>query len=262
MGSLAVAHTNLIDDATLTASDSSLLLPVTRLQDPHVKRRWRSTTLTPWVLTTLIGPFNLVVLKGLTVSEDCTLRVRISSADSTGATGDSFDETFEHGDPEFDVDYGALVVLLPSSLTGYLRIDFDENDSGRTYVQAGRLGAYVRHQFSFNFTPGASLGWNDPSIAVTTVGGQTITRRKDKFRTFNASLDWVTESDRNGFVETMDRVNGRTEEVVFIIDPDSDNLARDTILGLAVETSPVGFTNIYDSSGPLFTKTWQIKERL
>jgi hypothetical protein len=271
MANAAVLHANLADDGTLSVSDEEALMRVAMLQDPHVLRRWRSRTLTPYFVLDLgaTASIDTIMLRGMTVTDDCTLRVRISSADATGAAGDVYDSAtdyptgIEDGDDVFDVDYGALLILLPAVLsTGrYVRIDFNEAGSGATYVEAGRLGVGVRTAFDINFAPGATVGWIDRSIRAKTRGGQTLVWHDDKHRAVSLNMEWVTSSQRYGLVETMDRVNGQSTDILLVLDTESDNLARDSIWGLVSDLTPVAYTNIYGSDGAIFQKSYQIEER-
>ncbi len=53
------------------------------------------------------------------------------------------------------------------------------------------------------------------------------------------SFEWITASQRNGIVEEIDRDNGPTDDIFMVTDTESANLARDSIIGLATDTTPV-----------------------
>lgn len=144
----------------------------------------------------------------------------------------------------FDPNYGAFVYAGASITVRYIRIDVV--DSAGSFIEAGRLVAGVRTLFGNNFVPGSSRGWIDPSRKSRTEGGQTLVQRRPKARSFELSLDFVTATDWAATIETIDRDNGLTDDVLMTLDEDSTNIARDTIWGQIVDLSPVAFTAIPD----------------
>lgn len=251
MASACIAFENLADSATLTTSSAELLLPVQQLTlTPHVARKWRSRGTSEWVLADLGSLTNLDTI-GLFGTNATTYRVRVSSVDDSGLTGDLYDS----GVHAVETDYFSLVTLIPSVVTGrYVRIDLTTTAE---YVEAGRLVISERTQFQYNFVKGWGRQWIDRSLSAKTRGGQTQINPDVKYRDVNVSFDFITESDRNGFVETIDRVNGKQKDILFIQNPSSTRLARDSIWGLISEPSAVVQT--YHNA---FSKQYRIEERL
>lgn len=246
----SVLYRNLVDAATALASSQIVLAPVSNVQNEHVARKWRSITPADSIVVDFGASVSIdtVAAMGLTAT---TMRVRLSTADSSGATGDAFDS----GVDPVDQNYLQSVVLLPSAVSArYLRIDLA---SGGDYVEMGRLVAGVRSAFTYNFGFGWGRTWVDPSIRTKTRGGQTQISPEQSYRTLDLSFEWVSEADRYGFVETIDRDNGLKTDVLFITDENSSNLARDSVWGLLADITPVTqpFFDIY-------AKQYRIEERL
>lgn len=260
MANAAIAGTNLADAGAISPSSEVFTMPASNLLDEHVGRRWRAETNSGYIVLDLLASTSVdtIRLSGLTVSADATVRVRLSSADSSGAAGDVEDSgTLASGSDQLDADYGTFCYLLASPEScRYVRIDIV--DTGADYVEAGRLFVGARTEFTYNFAPGATVGWVDRSKRQEARGGQTLIWNDNAYRQVEVSLEWVTEAQRYGIVETLDRVNGQNTDVLLIVDTDSDNLARDTILGLVSDLTPVAFTNL----ASIFTKQYRIKERL
>lgn len=260
MGNAAIAYLNLADSGSVTASSQASAMPASYLQDPHVSMRWRSRTNDDFFVVDLLSSQSIdtVLVRGMTVSASSTVRIRISTADSSGADGDASDSgSLISGSTYFDADYGAIVFTTATPVTGrYVRIDISDPDG--SYVDAGRVFVGLRTQFSYNFNWGWGIGYTDRSTKIKSRGGQTLVLTDNSFRTINVDLAWVSSSQRYGIIETIDRVNGTHLDVLLITDTDSTNLARDTIFGLISNQSPVTNPALAD----IFGKQYQIEERL
>jgi hypothetical protein len=247
-----IAYQNLFDSAALlTASSSTLLLPVSNLNVPHIARKWRGTGGTTDYFLTDLGSLQLldtIAVFGITGSQ---IRIRVSSVDATGAAGDLFDT----GTITVDQIYLSSIQLLTSVVSGrYVRVDIMTTGA---YVEAGRCFIGVRTQFSYNYVSGWSRLWNDRSVKTKTRGGQTQVWNDNKFRSIDVSFDFLSQADRDGFIETIDSTNGYSTDVLFVLKPQSTNLSRDSIWGLVSAMTPV-----VQPSVSTFTKQFTIEERL
>jgi hypothetical protein len=248
-----ISYTNLADTAPLlTASTNTLLLPASNLSVPHIARKWRGTdTVTDYFVCDLGAATSLdtVAVFGITGKQ---IRVRVSSVDATGVAGDLYDS----GVLSVDQNYLASICLVPAAVSGrYVRVDLT-TDAG-TYVEAGRLFIGSRTRFAYNFVKGWHRVWTDRSTKSKTRGGQTQIFADNTFRSIDVTFDFLSQTDRDGFVEEIDRVNATKTDVLFITDPNSTNLARDSIWGLISAMTPV----VQPYAG-VFTKQYMIEERL
>lgn len=268
MANAAVLWTNLADadDAVITADSEATTMPVSRLQTEHVRKGYRSVG-TPAAIICDLGEsktIDTVALLGMfsaTTGEPMgptsTVRLRISTADATGAAGDALDTgTLTFGSQWFDYRYGAFVYAGDEVSGRYVRIDVD--DPGAGYVDAGRLVIGCRTAFATNFIPNSARGWNDYSSVSRSQGGQKHFDRRPKARTLDINFDAVTATEWAAVVEEIDRDKGITEDMLWIIDPSSTNVARDSIWGTMVDISPSIFTQIVE----LYTKAYRLEERL
>jgi len=260
MGNAAIAWQNLADAGILSASSQVLLMPVSLLQDPHVSRRWRSSVNSASFVCDLKSAQSIdsIGVFGGTESVAATARVRVSSTDSLGLAGDLADSgTLASVSTYFDANYGSIVYLLPSPVSGrYVRIDL--SDPSASYVEAGRLFVGLRTQFTYNFTPAAQRAWVDRSVRSKTRGGQTQIWIDNAYRTLDLPFDFVTSAQRYGIVETIDRVVGQRADVLVIMDTDSTDLPRDSVWGMISNMTPVSMSALID----IFGKQFQIEERL
>jgi hypothetical protein len=245
------AHENLADDAAVTASSQELLLPATNVQNPHVARKWRSLFTADSLIMNFgaLVSIDTVALMGLTAD---TYRVRLSSVDSSGVAGDLYDS----GTLSVNQTYLQAIALVTAPVSAqYLRIDLAT--SSTDYIEMGRVFAGVRTELEINFGYDWASTTTDRAIRAKTRGGQTQVFPDNCYRTLDVTFKFLTETERNGVVETIERSNGQHTDLLFVIDPDSTNLARDSVWGLISTTTPI-VQPIFDR----FSKQYQIEERL
>lgn len=259
MANAAIAYRNLADTGTITASSAEAEMPASRLQNEHVGKRWRSTS-EPANFTLDLGgntALDTIALLGMTVGSATTVRVRVSTSSGGSTAGDLHDATYSAANAQFNPDYGMLVVPLATPVSGrYVRIDI--TDTPASYVEAGRLFVGLREAFTYNFAPGAGIRWEDRSRKTESAGGQTLIFADNKFRVAELNFEWVTETQRWGLVEQIDRLNGQSVDVLLCLDTEADDLPAVTIFGLI--NAPAA--NLYTNLTGIFARAYQVKERL
>jgi len=255
----AIAYINLADSATITASSSAPLMPASRLQYPHVSRKWRGVNGTGEALIVDLGSaqsIDTVALIGLNLTLAGQARVRVSSSDATGVAGNLYDNG-AGVTGLVDPAYGYLVVLLPSPVTGrYVRIDV--LDSSLSYVEAGRLYIGKRFTTTYNFAPGWQDGRVDTSRKTVSRGGQTYIDVNVSYRTVDISFEWLTLAERNSSVAEIDRLNGEHTDILLIRDTASTNMGRDCLWGLVDGNQPI----VQPYAANVFSKSYRLRERL
>lgn len=261
MANACFAYTNRADSATISGSSQAVDAPLLRLKNKHVARHWVGKNGTTEYITVDLGSsiaWDTLALLGTNLGATATTRVRASNSDSSGQAGEIYDSGSAAG--RIDADYGALIILRTSSTASrYVRIDLSQG--GLTRIEAGRLFIGLRTQVSINFSPSWSREWSDPTRKTEGVGGQTFDDVLDTYRVVDVTFGFLTEAERNGFVETMDRDLGVHGDFLFIEDPDSTNLGRDSVWGFRDgQSAPVVEPfNLYPRA---FSKTFHIRERL
>jgi hypothetical protein len=257
MANACIAYTNLADTAvTITAGSQSLLLPVSNIQVPHVARKWRSLP--------SIGSNDFILLDyGTSISMDTfavmgingnAIRYRLSNTDPTAATA----EVYDSGVLTVDQSYMSSIVILPSPLSArYMSITVANKTAANLYVEVGRVFVGLKTQFSYNYVKGWQRTWTDLSNKSKTRGGQTQIFNNAVYRTYDVTFDFLSQSDRDGFVENIDRVNAQKTDVLFIGNPASSNISRDSVWGLMTTLTPV----VQQYVG-IYSKQYIIEERL
>lgn len=252
MANAYIAYENLADDAvTLTASSSELLLPISNILVPHIARKWRGTSgATDSFLIDLgaITAIDTMAVLGITGQQ---IQFRVSAVDITGVAG----EIYDSGVTSVDQNYLSSICIIPASVSGrYIRVDITTTGD---YVEAGRVFVGSRTQFAYNYVKGWQRLWTDRSTKSKTRGGQTQVFADNTFRSIDVTFDFLSQNDRDGFIETIDRVNATKTDILFVTNPDSTNLSRDSIWGLIS-----GMTPVVQQYVGAFSKQYMIEERL
>lgn len=250
MANACIAYTNLVDTAPLiTATSSNLLLPVSNIVNPHIARKWRGTTTGGDSIIIDLGSvqsFDTIAVLGITGN---TIAIKASAVDPTGVAGETSSGSYSVNA------YLSQIHLVSSPVSArYFRIDIV---SATALAEVGRVYIGLRTQFQYNFGKGWSRVWNDRSLRSKTRGGQTQISPDSVYRVYDLTFDFLTQSDRDGFVEDIDRVNAMKTDVLFISNPASTNLSRDSVWGLMASLTPV-----VQPSVSTFTKQYTIEERL
>jgi hypothetical protein len=268
LANAAVAFDNLVDlsDTELGAADWVLQAPPTNLVNPHVGKKWRDNDTSSYVLVTTPGlnSIDTIMLAGISGSiEDIlpTFRVRLSTADATGAAGDVLDSGVISGVPYFDSNYGVLVYLLPAPLNArYTRVDI--TITGSDYVEAGRMFVGLRNTFGINFQTPWTRTPVRSSVNVIGLGGQTFVDPRRGYWQIGAHFDFLSVEEREGFIEDIANaivIDGHLD-MLWIEDTASDNLSRDCVWGyLAGDLSTS--QNIYIDPA-VFSAEFNIRQRL
>ncbi len=245
MATARIGYVNKADSAALAVSSQVLLAPIGRLQDPHIGVRWQSLSGTDWFVVDLgsVQAIDCVRIMGLTAT---TARVRYATSDPT--VGDVADTGVRAVDQKL-----LTVTDIRSVHARYVRVDLTASE----FCAAGRVFVGELHPFGVNFAWGWSRKWVDPSDRKKTEGGQTRVNRREKYRVFSVAFDFLSDAEANGFADDIDRLNGLCDDVLFVADPDSNDLERDSIWGLLTDLSPVAQQFI-----DRWTKTYSIEQRL
>ena len=262
----AIIYANLSDSGTVTASSWIAAAPPSMVQNHHVSRRWKGQAgNAEWLLLDLgaltsidtVAVFGIQGIFGDTQSNLSALaltRVRISTVDATGNAGNAHDSTSVAG--RIRDSYGALVYLLTTPVSGrYVKIDISESTASA--ILAGRLVVGLRNLFTINFSFGWGFGYVDLSRKKKSAGGQTFIARDDRYRVLTASFETLVEADRYAFVHDADRLNGISQDVLFMINTASSQPDRDSVWGLMQDMTPPTQPN-----PSFFQKQYVIEERL
>lgn len=260
MANAALVLDNNADDGSLSGSSQALTMPVSNLLTPHPSERWRSLSNADYFVLDKGAslPGDTVLVGGLTCGVNATIRLRLSTIDATGAAGDVLDTgAIVNGTANFDINYSSFVWRLASPASWrYARVDISDPDG--TYVEAGCIVDGLSESFAYNFAPGGSIQYVDRSRVAGSSSGQSLIWPDNRFRRIDLSFPWVSESQRFGLIERLDRDTGRRSNVLLITDPASTNLPRASIFGLVTDITPVTFGAIFD----LYGKQLRIDERI
>lgn len=259
MANAAIVVTNLALTGTWTASAAETDMPVTKLQNPHVGKKWRLNGTSGWALLDLgiDQSFDTVTMHGIHENIS-SIRLRLSTSAGGPTSGALHDVTYTSADEEFKPSgvAGMNQLIVPrAAVSGrYARFDFVSS----TIIEAGIGCAGLREAFTYNFVPGGGVTWTDRSRREKSAGGQTLIFLDKKFRTCAVNFDWVPKAQRNGLWKTLGSVNGNSIPVLLILDTESEDLPFDSVYGLVTNQIGTAFTGIAD----IYTAPLSVEERL
>jgi hypothetical protein len=264
----AVAFSNLVDllDTEIEANNWVLQAPPTNLVNPHVGKKWRDNATSTFVLASTsasnsIDTIMLAGVAGTVVGANPTFRVRLSTADPSGAAGNAHDSGSIIGTPYFNADYGLFVYLLNAPVSArYTRVDIT---LGLTdYIEAGRMFVGLRNSFGINFQTPWTRTPVRSSVSVVGLGGQTFVDPRRGYWQIGAHFDFLSVAEREGFIEDIANaivIDGHLD-MLWIKDTASANLSRDCIWGyLASDLNTT--QNIYIEPA-VFSAEFNIRQRL
>lgn len=241
-------------------------MPASNLLTPHTTDRWRSLNNSDYfVLNKGASILSDTFMAGrLTCGPNSTARLRLSSADSSGAAGDVLDtgpiaaNVSRYFDAGYEGAYNAFVYRLPSPAAWhYARFELTDPDAA--YVEAGFAVDGLSEVFDYNFAKsGSSIQEVDRSRVTPTSAGLTLTWQDNSFRRLDLNFDWVSERQRNGMIARLERVKGRHSNVLLLTNTDETNLPRAAIFGLVTDQTPVSF----GAAQKIYGKQLRIDERL
>lgn len=256
MSNIMLGCENFIDTATLFTESVVPTLPVANLKDPHIKRVFRADGSTAYLIADLGSQRTLsgTCLIGTNGTSACTVRVRLSTADSAGLEGDAYDSGVVPAG--VDPDYRYLTHVFGGNQTGrYLSLSL--SDPSVSNLEGGRWWAGPLWQPQHNYSYGWSRGYADLSKVTKSRGGQSFVDRNNMYQVFDFVLEYLTKAEAHDDLLALSRLAGLHTDVLAIMNPDSSNLSRDTVFGLMTEVP--GLSQAYFD---VCTTKFKIEERL
>lgn len=257
----AILTDNKADTATVTATSAvSGMGAALLVSNPHV---WDDQYVADANTTTISADFGAetdigdVGLFGLNGTAAMTARLMLSSAGAGAGAGDLLDTGTLTTASKYLSDAYAMFLWREATPYSPRYLDLTLADASLTRVAAGRLAAGVSEQLAYNFFPGGTFDWTDPSPMRDTVGGQTIGRSRRKYREAALNFEWVTNAQRWGLIETLGRSVGRLKSILLMLNPDADDLPQWSAWGNLTDSTPAAFTGLTD----IYGKQIKFKER-
>ncbi|NUB28218.1 hypothetical protein [Azospirillum brasilense] len=250
-----VGWINHADTATLTALHPGPdTLGVERLQIKHVARYHEQAGPELAVRADLHAgkPVDAVVLPLVNAGPAATLRVRAAATAADLAAAPLY--TYA-GPGHVDDAHNYAIHLLPATVTARVW-EVAVTDPDREVSRAGRLVLAPLHRFAFNFKANWGVRWEDLSEERDGAGGQMYSRAGPRRRVLSAEFGEMTRRERDEVALEIERLAGKTGDILMVARPNAPNLAHYTVWGKPVDTGGVN-----ESRLGIFTKTFQIKER-
>lgn len=217
--------------AVWTASSAKTSLPASFLGTEDLAETWQSAEgVDAAVLLADAGaavPVGAVVLLDLAGTDAATLRVRLSTADPTGAAGDAFDSGTVSG---FAPMWRHWPVLLPADVAArYLRIDLAE--AGAPRLELGGIGFGPTWRPEANFERGWGWGQDAADSVTQAWSGREWIAEGAAPRVLRLRLPAVTPEEMAAQVRPAVRQVRGSRPVLALRDPDAAPLGAEAVWG-------------------------------
>lgn len=232
MATIAFGYQDRVEGGTLTASASLASQPVRNLQDPSLSPRiWIGQDNTEWVQCDfgVSRTIAMVGLFGYNGTATATKRIRISNnSDMSSPAIDT--GTVNAG---VDINFRALIHVLSTPAAGrYLRLDVV--DAAISVTQAARFVAMSAFRPTRGFGIQLQRESQDSTRIQVSESGQSWVEQGVVRREWRLQFHALTDAEVDGEFNTIMRL-GRADDVLVVLNPDSTNLGRDSLLGLITQ---------------------------
>lgn len=275
MGNMVLATPALSDAAVITASQASGALAPKNLQIMSPKTPYRiadASSAFVQVDFATAKSINLAALLCHTASSRAFVRVRAANLEADITSDPDYDSgnlpmrSHQSGYDAMwaatvaDENYGALdknhFIHWMGTLRSFRFWRFDIQDPSSAYIDIGRLYLSNAWQPSTNINFGSPEGITDPSRKARTASGDISSVDRPKYRTAEFSLSFTSEDEIYDNAFEIERLRGRTKDVLYIQNPNATNhLQRRTIYGTLESLQPITNSNF-----SIFEKSFRVEE--
>lgn len=230
----AFVVTNLVDTATLSASNAVVGGPPSNLREEHIGKKWRDNAASTFVgadlgSTKSIDTYSLLGLAagGITTG---TFRLRLSTVSLGGV--DVFDSGTLTLANNYDANYGTFGYLDTTPRNArYVQIDLAFPTA--PYIESGRWVIGLRQEVGVGYQAPWQRSANRNSVNTIGVGGQTFIDRRSGFWLVNVQFGFLTDAERTALLETIGIaiVNSGHKDFLFVNDTATTTISRDFVWG-------------------------------
>lgn len=123
-------------------------------------------------------------------------------------------------------------LLTSQQVLRYWKVEVSDTTNASSYVQIGRLFVGATWQPNVNYTFGAGLGYQDPTLVDVSLSGAEFFDLRSRYRLFDFQFDYLTDTDAYGYVLDLQRLSGVSGEVLVVPDyEDEPNIPRRAFVG-------------------------------
>lgn len=256
MTNIYMAHPEISDAATITASTSLGDMNIVNVQKKSLGKVYRTSDLSAQIA------FDLGAAKAVNF---CAIIAHNGSASGTvtikaGTTSDVTD--YNSGALPLitgtDLGYSknAFADVFAAQTYRYWRLEFSDPTNAAGYLQIGRV------YLSNAFTPETNIdyeleeGFTDLSRNARTLNGGVVSVERDPYRFAQFEMNFLSKAEVFGSLYDFDRLRGKKKDVVFVPDMDETTYFQCRLIyGIFQEMNP-----IISRAFRLYRKRYRIEE--
>lgn len=239
MSNIIIATSEIIDNAIISGSSSMGDMTISNLKKRSLKRKWR---------TTPQGIIEIDLGSSKSINTIALIAHNGSGAVSVKA-GDTPDVS-DYENADLDLITGDniglernLFLLKLEETYRYWKLEFTNSED---YFEVGRLYVSDAFQPAINAEYGLKSGFIDNTRINRSISGEVSPTPRIPYKHTEFALSFLSRAEANR-LNDIDRLRGKSKDVLYVLDPLSDNIQRDNVYGLISELEPLEIPsfNIY-----------------
>lgn len=231
-------YNNLVDKATVSATNTHASFPVSNLKNDTKGLTWRTTAAISTVITVswaTIQRINCIAFAFSNLTNDCEMSIVVKDSGdaviySSGAVSPVVGNVI--ADKDFSIlsansysqglgNYGSI--WFPSTLTTARSVEITITDpSAGGYFEISRLLVGEYWEPTYNVSFGLSLSWQDTTESRRTQAGNLVSQVGSLYKQMTFDLSYLTETDRDQFVRLIRSLGTRSSLYVNLFPGDTD----------------------------------------
>lgn len=273
MANILILSPGSSDAATLTADSEVSTLPATNLQGIQPKKKWRTTSLTPYLdidFGTAGCAANGFALIGHNLTSAATIRVRgkatfpVTSSPTVDTTAVSAWPATGKPSDTYWPQYLSWLSWVNVTALRYWRIDISDSGNTDGYLQAGRLmlGPYWQPTTNFDLS-GTPLGRDQRDVQTVTDYGEIFTDRRSRSaaRRFSLQISSADKREVNDGIGEIQRLRGMWGDVACLLDTAATtDFHRNSMQGVFTSPQEHQFTQQFTTNGEAWSVSFPLRE--
>jgi hypothetical protein len=147
--------------------------------------------------------------------------------------------------------------------TNDVRINIYDPANADGYIEVGNAIVGVAFQPTYNIGMDWRIGWDEEGGSSRALGGQLYRPVNNRYRRLYMTHQWLSEAEAYLDVSEIDRLTGRSEGLLVIVDPESDYSQRWALWGVQDSIGDIIHRRyVKGLSGSVYAKDWQIVEAI
>ncbi len=230
---IIIGYADSVTGSLLSVNSAKTTHPVSNLADRIVSRTWQTQTgvTSARIICDMrsVRPIGAICMANLNMTGSGTCRIRLSQTDAAVNTALTYDSGTDSSKVNTTFEKLVHIIAIGNVQARYLSVEI--SDPTQNFLEAGRLWAFRTYRPVYNYAYGWKPLLRDPSDVSEMESGDEFTYRRPKRRGVSLEIPSNRRTDFEQFLEPMQRIAGKTEDLMLCLRPDADDIAQYTWIG-------------------------------